>query len=93
MPGAVTQLAGYALEAAAPPFPVFVLGYFLNGFGLALQVSVLHAAARRHRHLVVLVQEAGANGYVSSIAKNPSLKIAFMHAIYGGPVAHHVFGQ
>ncbi|KAJ3530014.1 hypothetical protein NM688_g7772 [Phlebia brevispora] len=35
--GAVAQTIGYALEAPAPPFPVFVLGYAVNGFGLALQ--------------------------------------------------------
>ncbi|EIW55077.1 MFS general substrate transporter [Trametes versicolor FP-101664 SS1] len=34
---AVLQVIGYALEAPAPPFPVFVLGYMINGFGLALQ--------------------------------------------------------
>ncbi|KAI0760315.1 MFS general substrate transporter [Fomes fomentarius] len=35
--GSVTQVIGYALEAPAPPFPVFVLGYVANGFGIALQ--------------------------------------------------------
>ncbi|KAH9899251.1 MFS general substrate transporter [Cubamyces lactineus] len=35
--GAFAQVAGYALEAPAPPFPVFVLGYAVNGFGLSLQ--------------------------------------------------------
>ncbi|TFK92343.1 MFS general substrate transporter [Polyporus arcularius HHB13444] len=35
--GSVAQVAGYVLEIPAPPFPVFVLGYALNGFGVALQ--------------------------------------------------------
>ncbi|KAI0645078.1 MFS general substrate transporter [Trametes meyenii] len=35
--GSVFQIIGYVLEAPAPPFPVFVLGYFANGFGIALQ--------------------------------------------------------
>ncbi|KAI0631187.1 MFS general substrate transporter [Trametes polyzona] len=35
--GSLAQVAGYALEAPAPPFPVFVLGYAVNGFGLSLQ--------------------------------------------------------
>ncbi|KAH7885743.1 major facilitator superfamily domain-containing protein [Phlebopus sp. FC_14] len=35
--GAVLQVAAYAMECAAPPFPVFVFGYFINGIGLALQ--------------------------------------------------------
>ncbi|KDQ09343.1 hypothetical protein BOTBODRAFT_117278 [Botryobasidium botryosum FD-172 SS1] len=28
------QLAGYAIQSAAPPFPLFVIAFFLNGFGL-----------------------------------------------------------
>ncbi|KAI0654399.1 major facilitator superfamily domain-containing protein [Cubamyces menziesii] len=35
--GSLSQVIGYALEAPAPPFPVFVLGYAINGFGLSLQ--------------------------------------------------------
>ncbi|KAL1949087.1 hypothetical protein VTO73DRAFT_10893 [Trametes versicolor] len=35
--GSAMQVAGYAVEAPAPPFPVFVVGYMINGFGLALQ--------------------------------------------------------
>lgn len=31
-------MIGYSIEAAALPFPVFVLGYVINGIGLALQV-------------------------------------------------------
>lgn len=37
--GAFVQVVGYALAAPAPPFPVFVLGYAMNGFGLSLQVD------------------------------------------------------
>ena len=43
--GAIAQTIGYALEAPAPPFPVFVLGFAINGFGLALQVRL----AKLHR--------------------------------------------
>ncbi|KAI0701345.1 MFS general substrate transporter [Cytidiella melzeri] len=35
--GSASQMIGYALMAPAPPFPVFVLGYVFNGFGIALQ--------------------------------------------------------
>ncbi|KAM5540128.1 hypothetical protein V8D89_006268 [Ganoderma adspersum] len=35
--GSVAQIVGYCFEAPAPPFPVFVLGYAFNGFGLSLQ--------------------------------------------------------
>ncbi|RDX49324.1 MFS general substrate transporter [Lentinus brumalis] len=37
--GAVSQMIGYALEAPAPPFPIFVLGQFFMGLGIALQLS------------------------------------------------------
>ncbi|PCH35321.1 MFS general substrate transporter [Wolfiporia cocos MD-104 SS10] len=35
--GSVAQMIGYSLAASAPPFPVFVLGYAVNGFGMGLQ--------------------------------------------------------
>ncbi|TFY55750.1 hypothetical protein EVG20_g9203 [Dentipellis fragilis] len=34
--GSASCVAGYAIQISAPPFPVFTIGYFLNGFGLAL---------------------------------------------------------
>ncbi|KAA1472113.1 MFS general substrate transporter [Dentipellis sp. KUC8613] len=34
--GSASCIAGYAIQISAPPFPVFTVGYFLNGFGLAL---------------------------------------------------------
>jgi fucose permease len=37
--GSLFQVAGYCIQTAAPPFPAFILAYFLNGFGLALQDS------------------------------------------------------
>ncbi|KAG2109893.1 MFS general substrate transporter [Suillus discolor] len=35
--GSACQVIAYAIEAAALPFPAFVLGYVINGFGMALQ--------------------------------------------------------
>ncbi|EIW78485.1 MFS general substrate transporter [Coniophora puteana RWD-64-598 SS2] len=35
--GACFQFVGYAIESAALPFPAFVLGYAINGVGMALQ--------------------------------------------------------
>ncbi|KAA1472078.1 MFS general substrate transporter [Dentipellis sp. KUC8613] len=35
--GSVTQVVAYCLQAPAPPFPLFVIAYCLNGFGIALQ--------------------------------------------------------
>ena len=39
--GSVLQMIGYIIESAALPFPAFVLGYVINGIGLALQVRCL----------------------------------------------------
>ncbi|KIP01300.1 hypothetical protein PHLGIDRAFT_367247 [Phlebiopsis gigantea 11061_1 CR5-6] len=35
--GSAAQCVGYALDAPAPPFPVLVLAFAVNGFGIALQ--------------------------------------------------------
>ncbi|KIJ59385.1 hypothetical protein HYDPIDRAFT_118606 [Hydnomerulius pinastri MD-312] len=35
--GSLCQLVAFSIECSAPPFPVFVLAYFINGFGLALE--------------------------------------------------------
>ncbi|EJF59568.1 MFS general substrate transporter [Dichomitus squalens] len=35
--GSLAQVIAYTIEAPAPPFPVFVIAYAINGFGLALQ--------------------------------------------------------
>ncbi|KAI0356007.1 MFS general substrate transporter [Trametes cingulata] len=35
--GSMAQVIGYAIEAPAPPFPLFVIGYAVNGFGISLQ--------------------------------------------------------
>ncbi|KAN0097839.1 Major facilitator superfamily domain containing protein [Tylopilus felleus] len=36
--GSLSQVIAYSIECSAPPFPVFVSAYFINGIGLALQV-------------------------------------------------------
>lgn len=33
-------MIGYAIQSSAPPFPVFVMGFTITGFGLALQVII-----------------------------------------------------
>lgn len=35
--GGLCQIIGYAIDSPAPPFPVLILGYVFNGFGIALQ--------------------------------------------------------
>jgi hypothetical protein len=49
--GAAVQVVAYAIMAPAPPFPVLVLGYFLNGFGLSFQVSHM-TIFEKHQHLI-----------------------------------------
>ncbi|KAJ7927611.1 major facilitator superfamily domain-containing protein [Mycena leptocephala] len=35
--GSICQIIAYALQAPAPPFPVFVLSFVINGVGMAIQ--------------------------------------------------------
>ncbi|KAF9074976.1 major facilitator superfamily domain-containing protein [Rhodocollybia butyracea] len=35
----IIQMIAFTLLSPAPPFPVFVLGYFINGIGTAIQLS------------------------------------------------------
>ncbi|TCD71911.1 hypothetical protein EIP91_000043 [Steccherinum ochraceum] len=35
--GATAQVASFAINSPAPPYPVLVLGYAINGFGIAIQ--------------------------------------------------------
>ncbi|KAJ7778300.1 MFS general substrate transporter [Mycena metata] len=35
--GSLCQIAAYAMQAPAPPFPVFVLSFVINGVGVAIQ--------------------------------------------------------
>ncbi|KAJ7485283.1 major facilitator superfamily domain-containing protein, partial [Mycena latifolia] len=37
--GSLCQVIAYALQAPAPPFPVFVLSFVINGVGMAIQVA------------------------------------------------------
>ena len=36
--GGLCLIVGNAIQLSAPPFPVFVMAYIINGFGLALGV-------------------------------------------------------
>lgn len=35
--GVCLQVVGFAIQSSAPPFPAFVLGFPINGFGMSLQ--------------------------------------------------------
>jgi len=37
--GGLCQVVAYAIQCSAPPFPVFVMAYTINGVGIALQVA------------------------------------------------------
>ena len=39
--GSLFQVAAYAIDSPAPPFPVMVFAYFLAGLGIALQVCAI----------------------------------------------------
>ena len=39
--GALLQVIANAIQSSAPPFPVFVLAYFMYGFGQVIQVCHL----------------------------------------------------
>ena len=69
--------------APAPPFPVLVIGYFFNGFGLSLQVNGSSAQSVITPLVMFVMQDAGANGYVASLKDNASVKMGILHAIYG----------
>ena len=84
--GALAQVIGYSLAAPAPPFPVFVLAYAINGFGLSLQVSD-HPVT--DITLFISYQDAGANGFVASLRDNAATKMGFLHAVYGW-LSHNV---
>lgn len=43
MAGAVLSVIAFSLEAAALPFPVFVLAWVLNGIGLSIQDAQANA--------------------------------------------------
>jgi MFS family permease len=35
--GSLTQVTAYAIQASSPPFPVLLIAYAINGFGMSLQ--------------------------------------------------------
>jgi hypothetical protein len=63
------------------PFPGFILGYAINGIGLALQVELL--VGWFLIHLIRITQDAQANGFVASLKDNPEAKMGMLHAAYG----------
>jgi hypothetical protein len=44
--GSLLQVIAYAIQSSAPPFPVFVLAYFINGVGGVFQACHLAWSTR-----------------------------------------------
>ena len=69
-----------------PPFPVFVVGFLLIGFGGAFLVSVsksLQPGEIACQYSLQLVQDAGSNAFVVSLSGDTSTKMGILHAVYG----------
>ena len=79
-------MVGYAFEAPAPPFPVFVLGYAINGFGMGLQARVYYSLSMCSLR-TCQSQDAGSNGFVAPLKENAAPKIDILHAIYGAYIS------
>ncbi|KAK7039480.1 MFS domain-containing protein [Favolaschia claudopus] len=48
--GALMQVVGYSIQAPAPPFPLFLLSFTFNGFGIAVQNAQSNAYVVNLRH-------------------------------------------
>ncbi|KAJ6470121.1 MFS general substrate transporter [Mycena vitilis] len=48
--GALCQVVAYSIQAPAPPFPVFVLSFVFNGFGIAVQNAQTNAYVASFKH-------------------------------------------
>ncbi|KAK7039467.1 major facilitator superfamily domain-containing protein, partial [Favolaschia claudopus] len=48
--GSICQIIAYVLQAPAPPFPVFVASFFLNGVGIAIQDAQANGYVASLRH-------------------------------------------
>ncbi|KAK7044701.1 MFS domain-containing protein [Favolaschia claudopus] len=48
--GAIMQVVGYSIQAPAPPFPLFLISFTFNGFGIAVQNAQSNAYVVNLRH-------------------------------------------
>ncbi|KAF5392417.1 hypothetical protein D9757_002303 [Collybiopsis confluens] len=77
----ILQMVAFTLVSPALPFPVFVLGYFFNGVGSAIQV--LHISSAFTRYNVQPIQLSQVNGYLVTMGSNINGKVAISQASYG----------
>ncbi|KAF9558509.1 MFS general substrate transporter [Agrocybe pediades] len=73
--GALCQVVAYSIQCTAPPFPVFVMAYTINGAGISLQARISSCATRIH--------VAQAMGFVASLRHRPEVKMSFLTSAYG----------
>jgi len=83
--GSILQIIAYALQSPAPPFPVFVMAFTINGFGIALQVDFFFLSFWCFHNLLYfhVMQDAQDNGLVSSLKHQAEAKMGILHAVYG----------
>ncbi|KAJ7512736.1 major facilitator superfamily domain-containing protein [Mycena galericulata] len=79
--GSLCQIIAYAMQAPAPPFPVFVLSFVINGVGIAIQVHTFGYAQAPSS--TDASQDAQANGYIASLKNSPETKMGLLHGAYG----------
>ncbi|KAF7319043.1 MFS domain-containing protein [Mycena chlorophos] len=79
--GALGQVVAYTIQAPAPPFPVFVISFGINGLGNAIQVRPL--CDIHPQKLKQPLQNAQTNTYVASLGKNSEFYMGLLHASYG----------
>ncbi|KAJ7065045.1 MFS general substrate transporter [Mycena amicta] len=62
--GSLFQVVAYSLQAPAPPFPVFILSYVINGVGIAIQDAQAnaHIASLKHNSEIKMGLLHGAYG-------------------------------
>lgn len=48
--GSAAQVVAYAIDSPAPPFPVLVMAYAINGFGLGLQDAGANGYVASYKH-------------------------------------------
>ncbi|KAI1791193.1 MFS general substrate transporter [Ganoderma leucocontextum] len=79
---ATSQAFGYVLAAPAPPFPVFLLSYLLNGFGISLQLSASNSFVASYKdgvstRLAVLHSFYGLGALASPLAATQFAQIRY----------------
>ncbi|KAJ3563562.1 hypothetical protein NP233_g8859 [Leucocoprinus birnbaumii] len=70
--GSILQVIAYALQSAAPPFPVFVMAFTINGVGIALQDAQANGFVASLKHdaeakMGVLHAAYGAGAFVAPL--------------------------